>query len=139
MPGSAVASRGMLQIASNRDGAVLSINRADRLDYYRADVRYGPMGATVEFYEISMRPLRDFFAALAEAWRGWDTEQRWGSLEGELNLRATHDQLGTVTLVSELRSGVYMDAGATWTASAVLYLDAGHLDQHARSAARLAE
>jgi hypothetical protein len=127
-----------LHIKSNRDGAFLSIDRAIRPDFYRTELSYESMTATVEFYEIGLRPMSAFFSELAAAWRGWENERRWGSLEGELNLCATHNGLGTIALVAELRSGVYMEEGATWGARGILFLDSGALDHLARSAALLA-
>jgi hypothetical protein len=61
-----------------------------------------------------------------------------GSLDGEVELRAGHDKLGTVTLTVRLRSDVY---GASvrdflWTTTALLFLDAGGLDALAREAAQ---
>jgi hypothetical protein len=98
------------------------------------------MEAAVEFYEMNVRSVGDFFSELAGAWRGWEGERTWGSLEGEVDLRATHNKLGTVRLPVALRSDVYSPTGRghIWTASGLLFLDAGGLDRLASQAAQLA-
>ena len=128
-----------LRIDSNRDGFYLELDRTHRADYFRADLSCGPMEATFEFYEMNIGALRDFFAELAAAWRGWDGELRWRSLEGDIDLLAAHDKLGTVTLRVGLRSDVYEPKGAghVWTATGLLFLDAGGLDELPRRAAQL--
>lgn len=129
-----------LRIDSNRDGFRLELDRTHRADYFRADLSCGHMEASVEFYEIHIGALPDFFAELATAWRGWEGELQWASLEGEVGLRATHDKLGTVTLTVALRSDIYEPKGAghVWTATGLLFLDAGGLDELSRRAAHLA-
>lgn len=60
-------------------------------------------------------------------------------MDGEVELRATHDQLGTITLSVRLRSDVY-EANVRdflWTTTAFLFLDAGGLDALAREAAQV--
>jgi hypothetical protein len=98
------------------------------------------MEATVEFYEMNIGALSDFLSELAAAWRGWEGDIHWASLEGEVDLRAIHDKLGTITLGVGLRSDVYESkaAGHVWTATGLLFLDSGGLDELPRRAARLA-
>lgn len=128
------------RISSNRDGAWFELDGTARPDYYRAELSHGTMQAAVEFYEINVRPVGDFFAELAATWRGWEGERTWRSLEGEVRFGATHDKLGTVTLTVGLRSDVYVSTGPghIWSASGLLILDAGGLDGLARQASRLA-
>jgi hypothetical protein len=128
-----------MQIKSNRDGFEFALDQTSRADYYQAELACGSMNAAVEFYEMGLRPVKPFFDDLAASWRGWDGERQWTALEGEVRLSATHDGLGTVTLAVELRSGHYTDAGASWSARGVLYLDAGGLDALARQAAQLTD
>jgi hypothetical protein len=111
-----------------------------RPDYYRADLSCGTTQAVVEFYGKDVRPISQLFSGLAEDWRGWEGERQWGSLDGEIELRATHDKLGTVTLAIRLRSDVY-EADVRdflWTTTALLFHDAGGLDALAREAAQFA-
>ena len=126
-----------LKVSSNRDGAFLMIDRTFRPDYNRAELSHGSMNAAVEFYKPGLSTLSSFFSELAAQWRGWEGERQWRSLEAEAALSATHDRLGTITLAVRLRSSVYTDIGPTWSASGVIFLDAGGLDTLARDAAAL--
>lgn len=129
-----------LQVDSNRYGWSLVIDQTPRSDYYRAELRCGSTQAGVEFYYgKEVPPVGDFFKELAESWGGWEGERAWGSLDGEVELLASHDKLGTVTLAVRLRSDVYETTVREflWTATALLFLDAGRLDPVARAAARL--
>jgi Family of unknown function (DUF6228) len=126
-----------LRVESNQDGSFLLIDRASRRGYYQAELRCRALQAAVEFYGEDVRPVGDLFSELAADWRGWEGERAWNSLEGEVKLRATHDKLGTAALTVELRSDVYVDAGYLWTATGLLFLDAGALDGLARQAGQL--
>lgn len=76
----------------------------------------------------SKREGRPFLAdgerRLSDDWRGWE--------EGSFDLTASHDGLGHVALRVRMRSGLYDD---DWTATAVIWLDAGELRQVARRVA----
>jgi hypothetical protein len=82
-----------------------------------------------------MGQLAEFFADLAADWRGWKDERRWSSLEGDVELVALHDGLGTVTLTAGLGTEAF--AVHRWTARAELLLDAGSLERIARESWRL--
>src|SRR6202042_425444 len=90
-----------------RDGWSLVIDETSRPEYYRAGLSCGAMRAAVDFYGKEVAPVSDLFSGLAEDWRGWDGERTLGSVDGEVELRASHDKLGTVTLTVRLRSDVY--------------------------------
>ena len=51
----------------------------------------------VTFSDGPWNPAR-FFAELAADWRGWDGERRWRSLEGEMEIEASHDGRGHVLI-----------------------------------------
>lgn len=131
-----------LEIRSNEAGAFLCIQRDgpgshDDLDdgYWTAALSCGELQASLRFYEIGLGGLADFFATLAEDWRGWKGGRRWASLEDDLELEATHDGLGTITLTARLRTEAF--AQHRWRAAAQIVLDAGGLDRIARDARRL--
>lgn len=128
-----------LRIESNQGGGSAVLDQTFRADYFRAELRSGALEAAVEFYDPGLRPpVSVFFAELATAWRGWEGERTWQSLEGDVALTATHDQLGTIALTVRLRSDTYASPGAyLWTAAATLFLDAGGLDALARQAVQL--
>ena len=71
----------------------------------------------------------EFFESLARDWKGWKGERGWGSLEGELGLRATADQMGHVYLSIEIRDG----APPRWQTTASFVLEAGARERIARS------
>ena len=93
----------------------------------------GP-GLTARHRAYAYRPHGGFarmFEEMAAAWRGWEGEKVWRSLESELSLVCTHDGLGHVTIMVRLQ----MDLGAEWSAEGTLVLEAGQLDALARAAA----
>jgi hypothetical protein len=56
------------------------------------------------FYELHIGWLADFLSELAGSWRGWEGERKWTSLEGDIELTATHDGRGLVALVPASRA-----------------------------------
>jgi hypothetical protein len=131
------------ELRSNEAGAFLAIQRdaperrQDNLqeDYWIATLSCGSLQASLRFYEISIARLASYWAELAANWRGWTGERRWASLEGDVELVASHDGLGTITLTAQLGTEAF--AVHRWTASAELLLDAGGLERIAREARRL--
>jgi hypothetical protein len=76
-------------------------------------------------------PPSKLFSELASSWRGWRGSKEWQALEGELELKATSDSTGHVTL--RVRIPGYSDA-VNWSAEARVLIEAGHLEQLAREA-----
>ena len=70
------------------------------------DLSCGSLNASLQFYEIRLRGLAEYFEGLAAHWRGWPGERRWESLEGDVRLLAVPDGRGTITL----RAGLQTDA-----------------------------
>lgn len=73
----------------------------------------------------------DFFRDIAAHWRGWKGIKSWGSIEGEMNIFSTSDSTGHVTLDFELPAA---SAPSSWTARALISVEAGQLEQLARDA-----
>lgn len=74
--------------------------------------------------------LVNFFEFIAKEWKGWQEPQAWTSIEGELELTATSDNLGHVMLnvkVSEF------DGPEVWSSSVNLGLDASQTESGAKS------
>jgi len=120
--------RGRLEIAPVED-------RPDP-EYFAATLTLDKLVASVHFYEprgFSLG-LGEFFASIANDWRGWTGEKTWESVEDELALRATHDGLGHVTVVAELRR-TFDPPAREWLVRGALQLEAGALDAVARVAA----
>jgi Family of unknown function (DUF6228) len=74
-----------------------------------------------------------WFHELAKNWQGWRGELVWNSLERELALVATRDRFGHITIRIELRSGLME---RDWILRAFVVVDAGQLDELARTADR---
>ena len=130
---------GNLEVRSNEAGAFLTVVRdpqqgphADEAGYWNTVLSCGPLNASLRFYELSLGGLVEYFEALAENWRGWSGERRWKSLEGDVELIAMHDGLGTITQRANLRREAF--GQHRWSAGAELLLDAGGLDNLARQA-----
>jgi hypothetical protein len=70
-------------------------------------------------------PPTKFFDDMAASWRGWEGEKTWGEIESRVELRATIDKLGHITMTVHLRQ----DAGLTGRATEVVMLDAGGLER----------
>ena len=129
-------ARMTLLVRSKNAGGELTITPEGK-DYWRVELVMEDLRAFCRVYEPSYNPVSGLFQAMADDWRGWEGEKTWGSLEGELGLRATHNGIGTVRLQVELGSGQLVGDGAGWSAVAVLELDAGGLDPLARAAKQL--
>jgi Family of unknown function (DUF6228) len=130
-----------LEIRSNEAGAFLVIDRDSATGphahdlgdaYWNATLSCGSLQASLRFYEIGLGGLAEYLERLARDWRGWRDERRWISLEGDVELVATHNGLGTIALVARLSTEPF--GQHRWNARAELLLDAGGLDRLARDA-----
>lgn len=73
------------------------------------------------------------FHEMAESWRGWSGEKTWRALEGELELSATSDSLGHITV----RVHLCPTAGPEgWRVISHAYIEAGQLDSLRTRAAK---
>jgi hypothetical protein len=71
------------------------------------------------------------FSEMARRWSGWPGELIWSSLEGEFELRCTHDRLGHISICVKLASG---HIPGDWRIIATVMTEAGQLQRIARSA-----
>lgn len=78
----------------------------DKTGSEEVTVRYASMGveAAVAAYDTpsGLDGLADFFREMADDWNGWDGERTWSSLEGHIELTASHRRV--VTLRFEMSS-----------------------------------
>jgi hypothetical protein len=116
-------------IESRDPSASLALRPFDR-DYFLAEVRHAGLHATARVGSYLSGGLGDFFSGLAADWTGWAGAREWGSLEGELTLRAESDRTGHVYLRVRLRRG----APAEWEVEVALVLEAGQLGRLAAGA-----
>jgi len=75
----------------------------------------------------------EFFSELAAGWRGWSGEKLWYAIDQELQLVATADSLGHVTLQVQLQPST---GAQSWRVVAHAYFEAGQLESLAERAAR---
>ena len=79
--------------------------------------------------------IADFFARLAEHWRGWEGVWSWENNEHTVRLDATHDGLGHVGIDVTLQKYAHRE----WQACGKVHVDAGALAYYARQAAQFDE
>jgi Family of unknown function (DUF6228) len=122
------------RLHSARNGGQLEIGHARR-DRWQVTLSLAGLSASADVDACGHdgeHTLDLLFRRLADDWRGWEGERTWSSLEGDLDLAATHDGLGHVALRVRLRSGPYEE---DWLATGTIWLEAGQLDATARDAA----
>ncbi len=72
-------------------------------------------------------PPSQLFSELARSWKGWHGAKGWLSLEGELELEATADAIGHVTL--QFKIPAYSSGPSTWSAQCSVVVEAGQLER----------
>jgi hypothetical protein len=113
-------------VIDGANGRVLTIRRAsDRAEEYEAILQTPDGSARALAYDDGTW-LAAYVRDLADSWTGFEGAKSYGSLEGDLDLEATHDGIGTV----ELRVNVRDPSPPEWSFMAVLLLGAGaHLER----------
>jgi hypothetical protein len=122
-----------LRLESSREGHLELRNEGP--EWWRATLTLPGLSATARVDRFSPDGEHTpgvFFRRLADDWRGWDGERTWASIEGAVDLAATHDGLGHVALRVRICGGQFEH---DWTVTGVVWLDAGQLAQTARRAA----
>jgi uncharacterized protein DUF6228 len=123
-----VASEAVISSSKGSRAVVLSNPEwsGGELDYFTATIRAEGLSATRRIYAYGAATLIGFFEDIAVAWRGWEGEKSWASVEGDLEFAATHDGLGHVSLRARVAN---LGEGWDWDAWCELILDAGaHLE-----------
>ena len=70
------------------------------------------------------------FDEMAREWKGWDRKKTWAALDEELCIEATSDHTGHTALLVTMRDS---SDPADWNLRATLELEAGQLEQVAKS------
>jgi hypothetical protein len=91
------------------------------------------LAAHVRVYDVQPQSWAEFFAELAQHWRGWKGAKERESLEHHLRIVATADSLGHISLRVHLRD---MLSDANWRAEDVITVEAGQLESIAARAKR---
>ena len=125
----------ILTVPSSDGGAVtITCEDVPEPDCWNASLRSpGTLVADAQLHTDLCREghLAEYFASLAAAWRGWDGERAWRLRTSMLEFTATNDGRGQV----KLAVGLY-PTYQSWSAQAVLAVDAGALTTIARDAER---
>jgi Family of unknown function (DUF6228) len=77
------------------------------------------------------QPPTQLFEELASNWKGWEGVKTWLAIEGELELRATCDRIGHVTVAVSISPHVH---AGQWSALAGVTIEAGQLERLATEA-----
>jgi Family of unknown function (DUF6228) len=81
------------------------------------DIASPPAGHDVDLVE--------FVQSMADDWRGWAGARRWRSLEGRMQIDATHDGAGHVSLNVTLAGPIATPLDESWSVHIVIVVDAG--------------
>jgi Family of unknown function (DUF6228) len=112
---------------SEKEGLSLSAGR----EYFRATIRSKYLTSFTDVYAFDPfdSNLVRFFEDLARNWKGFDGEKEWSSLEGELSLICTSDNLGHFALEATLRNNE-----DTRYARKTFFIESGQLEKIAQEA-----
>ena len=124
-------------IKSVRDGSTLVFTDFAP-EYAGADSKSFVVTASTRGWAVEQRvsaymatDLGKFFRELATNWRGWKGARTWSTLEGELELAASSDNVGHIKLAFILSQGF---SGGNWRLHGELELEAGALESLAEEA-----
>jgi len=96
-----------------------------------AQITSDGLDAASEVYDVAHTDWTHFFDDLAAHWRGWVGAKEVASIEDHLQLSATTDSTGHITLQCRLRSA---PAEVPWLVTVSLHLEAGQLSRLAEAA-----
>lgn len=120
----------MAEVQISETGRTLTFRRpyrdSDGMVLYDVDLRFDHARGEVGVRDWGEPGLEGFFAMLASRWQGFDGEERYESLEGNLVLCCTHNGVGRVTC--DLTIG--QPWPPQWHLRATLELEAGAQMQH---------
>jgi hypothetical protein len=109
----------------------------------RVPVRLGAAGVAasgqieLERWHGDRAALATYFESLAQDWRGWNGSKDWSDAEGAFRMSASHDGLGTISLVVTMRSSVPWDLLGSWELRVVVPIESGSLEGTAAGVRRL--
>ena len=109
-------------IKSSKKGETLSFEKIGA-KHARISLDGGSFKASVRAYDENWSRVGAFFSSLAESDGTWSGEKTFESLEGEILLNATTDNIGHL----QLQVRCVHDDGDHWETSGVIYIDSGCL------------
>jgi hypothetical protein len=116
-------------IKSSVNSLVLEM-RAENADSILVKLSGFGIQAETSVYIYMSQGLGALFADLSNNWKGRQGVKEWGSLEGELTLKASCDHLGHIFLSVQL----IKESPPIWDVHAELFLEAGQLEKMAKEA-----
>jgi hypothetical protein len=129
--------RDEFEIRSAHEGSYLRFSHAERraagggFDYCRIELAGAAFSGRLRAYDTNWAGVAAFFQDLADNWRGSPGVKNWGSLEGQVELRATFDSLGHTSLRIFLREDPLVQ---DWRVEATLVVEAGQLQALTKAA-----
>ena len=99
---------------------------------YQAQLRGHSLQVTLTIGDDDPAGFVDFFQSMARDWRGWPETRGYESLDGTLNIAATHDRVRAVRF--EVRFRADARSGFDWSASHRLTVELSELDKIAAAA-----
>jgi hypothetical protein len=123
------------RIVLSRDGVTVTFDGARRdatgwLENFWVTLETTGLNATARVWNPAFGTSpNQFFADIVQSWRGWEGEKAWSSIEGELTLIGTSDNLGHIFIEIRLRPDSYP---AVWNTTINFLLDAGQLEPVSR-------
>lgn len=115
-------------------GGCLELHRQPESDYFKVQVNLDGLTAQREIYnpmDIGTETLSEFFARIADKWRGWSDKEQWTSLESDFSITCSHDGVRCVVVDICLR-----EPYKNWIVSLQTTIELGMLDAQAAEAAR---
>jgi hypothetical protein len=112
-----------LELKSPHDGSSLILVVTDRLSdsiEFNVQVKTRYFSGSAPSSTFMAVPLETWFQGMADDWKGWTGEKKWGDLEGRVQLSATTDRTGHIKMKvvlagqdydSELRVNIMFEAG----------------------------
>ncbi len=102
------------------------------LDSYALDLEAIDFRASVRVQNPGYgHPPTQLFNEMAANWTGWQDKKSWIAMDGELEIEATADAIGHVTLRITIPG---YESTQLWSAQARLLVEAGQLERLAESA-----
>ena len=99
---------------------------------YQAQLRGDSLQVNVAVGDDDPAAFRDFFESIAQDWKGWSETRGYESLDGTLQIAATHDRARAVRF--EVRFRADARSGFDWSAKQRLTVEIGTLQELAQAA-----
>jgi len=101
------------------------------LDAYTVDLVARGLHASVRVENPGFgHPPTQLLQAIVPCWSGWEGKKSWYSMDGEVEIDATSDRTGHITLLVRIPA----NSAVSWSAEARVVIEAGQLEAVAQAA-----